>query len=83
MGSAESLQNVAKVVERVYNSDTPCVLVCSAMSGITNKLIEMGGLAQQRKEDDALKIYIQIRLKHFGLTLPLIVPSQYMRNMDS
>ncbi len=63
VGSPESLINVKKIVESKYES---CVVVVSAMNGITDSLCEMFEIALKKGEGymDLLK---KIELRHAGI----------------
>lgn len=77
MGSAESLKKVAIILKKNKDAGIQSIVTCSAMSGVTNLLIEMGHFAQIRKEDDALKLYIDIRQKHIEAAEKLGVREEF------
>jgi len=64
MGNADALTQVGQVLESNLAEGNAIIVTCSAMSGVTNMLIQTGELAEQWREDDALKLYIDIRQKH-------------------
>lgn len=77
MGSAESIKYIAQIVTKNHQEGVEIVLACSAMNSVTDMLIKMGQLAQQRKENDALKYYINIRQKHLETANALGIGEQF------
>ena len=65
VGSAQSMHQVIQLVkDALTESKKPPVVVLSAMSGITNKLIEAGEYALNKQVDKAKNIIDQIRAHH-------------------
>ncbi|MBX9571028.1 MAG: lysine-sensitive aspartokinase 3 [Candidatus Obscuribacterales bacterium] len=64
VGSAERMQEVISLVQSAQQKGRQPVVVLSAMSGITNWLIEGAELALDRKFEDAVKVLDKIRDKH-------------------
>ncbi len=63
LGNADRIRQVAGLIEK--NDD--CFVVCSAMSGVTNKLVEMAALWSIGKLDEADELLVQLR-SHFEQT---------------
>ncbi|KAA3626256.1 MAG: bifunctional aspartate kinase/homoserine dehydrogenase I, partial [Bacteroidetes bacterium] len=66
MGSTDSLQKVAAILKDNYSNGEQIVVVCSAMSQVTNKLISMGQLAEQDRLQEAMTLFNEIREKHIA-----------------
>jgi len=64
MGSADSLQKVASILKENHDKGEQLVVVCSAMSGVTNQLISMGQMAEQDRIREAMELYMDIKDKH-------------------
>ncbi len=64
VGSAERMQEVINLVQSAQQKGRQPVVVLSAMSGITNWLIEGAELALDRKLEEAVKVLDKIRDKH-------------------
>lgn len=62
MGSVESIRAVAAIIRK--QKDTTAVVV-SAMTGVTNQLLESGKLAAADKPKEFRKILIAIETRHF------------------
>ena len=77
MGSPESLQLVAGIIKEYNDKSIQLVVTCSAMSGVTNTLIEIGNLAENNQEDNSLKLYIEIRQKHLDAAEKLGIKEQF------
>jgi len=65
MGSQESLQNVCNIISKNNKQKVFQIIVCSAMSGVTNKLLEIGELALNGDLNSAKKIVKEIKSQHF------------------
>ena len=70
MGSAESIRVVAGIVRK---QKRPVAVVVSAMTGVTNQLLESGKLALTSKMKESQKILEAIRVRHFTTIEELIV----------
>lgn len=64
VANADRLKNVADIVIQEKEKHGSPVVVLSAMSGVTNMLIEGGQKAKERSLDEALAIVKEIRQKH-------------------
>jgi aspartate kinase len=64
VGSAERMQQVVDLVVRAQKDGKKPVVVLSAMSGITNLLIEAAEKAVKRDLDGALNVISKIQAKH-------------------
>ena len=51
-GSVVSIQSVISIIESNFKAQTKFAVVFSAMSGVTNQLLEAGNLASKRKNID-------------------------------
>jgi aspartate kinase len=77
MGSTDALQKVASILQENYDNGQQVVVVCSAMSGITNQLISMGNLAEQDRLQEAMKLFVVIKEKHFSTAKELNVEDSF------
>ncbi len=66
VADAERLKNVARIVNIQKEERGTPVVVLSAMSGVTNMLIDGGQKAKERKLEEALAIVEEIREKHIN-----------------
>ena len=66
MGNANALEQVSSILQRYSESGEQMLVVCSAMSGITNQLISIGQLAEKGKQHEAMSIFNAIKEKHLA-----------------
>lgn len=64
VSDADRLKNVAAIVSREREENGAPVVVLSAMSGVTNMLIEAGQKAKERSLEESLEIVAAIKEKH-------------------
>jgi len=67
MGSEDSLRQVASIIRQNYEDEQVPVIVCSAMSGVTNLLLEMGDLAEKGSMPAIDSLLKQIETKHLEM----------------
>ena len=65
-GSIVSIQSVISIIESNFKAQTKFAVVFSAMSGVTNQLLEAGNLASKRKNTDN-SIIEDIENRHFEI----------------
>ena len=65
-GSVVSIQSVISIIESNCKAQTKFAVVFSAMSGVTNQLLEAGNLASKRKNIDN-SIIEDIENRHFEI----------------
>lgn len=70
VGSVEALQNVKLIVEKEFNKDKPLVVVCSALSGITNALLSAS--EEALKQNDFSEILKTAEEKHYQIISGLL-----------
>jgi aspartokinase/homoserine dehydrogenase 1 len=70
-GSVVSIQSVISIIESNFKAQTKFAVVFSAMSGVTNQLLEAGNLASKRKNIDN-SIIEDIENRHFEIIKQLI-----------
>ena len=63
MGDAECIARTAKIIAQAAK-ENPCVVVVSAMSGVTNRLIEAAKIAEMGNAGDALAVLNELRKQH-------------------
>ena len=63
VGDASCITRTAKIIERAAK-ENPCVVVVSAMSGVTNRLIEAAKTAQAGNAAEAEAIMDALRQQH-------------------
>lgn len=61
VGSAERIKNVGKLVQ----DNIPGIVVLSAMSGTTDKLVEIGNLLNERDKEGAKEIILALEKKYY------------------
>ncbi|MBK7842027.1 MAG: aspartate kinase [Candidatus Obscuribacter sp.] len=66
VGSQERFEQVYGLIENAGKKDAPPLVVVSAMSGVTNALIEAANLAVRRNLDGALEQIEMVRQKHIS-----------------
>ncbi len=70
VGSVEALQNVRQIVEKEFKPNEPLIVVCSALSGITDALISASELALKQNDfSDILKLAEE---KHYQIISELL-----------
>src|SRR5271154_5388469 len=77
VGDASCIARAAKIIVEGHKAG-PCVAVVSAMSGVTNKLIEAARLAESGNAAGALEILDKLQAQHETALVALIldVPKQ-------
>jgi aspartate kinase len=70
VGSAESIRNVKNIIQGQKDRK---IVVVSAMSGVTNKLVELYEAARLGKSQQADGLMLELKLKHLQLIEELIV----------
>ncbi len=80
MGSVEALLKVVSIIEGNIETKIPQVVVCSAMSQVTNKLIKLGNYAELGKRKDAKKIFEDIKKQHFDTAKKLEILSEFEKS---
>lgn len=71
VGTVNSIQEVTEIISKRANKSAGLVVVFSAMSGVTNKLLEAGKTASEGKEE-YLEIIKNIEARHFEVIKNLI-----------
>lgn len=71
VGDAECIARTAKIIAQAAK-ENPCVAVVSAMSGVTNRLIEAAKTAETGNAGDALAILNELRKQHQAAIASLI-----------
>ncbi len=74
VGSKDSLANVLSIIQQNLTSHEKILVVCSAMSGVTNKLLDAGILAANG-DSTYKKLIKDIQVKHIKLIKALIKTS--------
>ncbi len=64
MGSVESLEKIHEIIQKNIQENIDQVVVCSAMSQVTNKLIKIGELAENSEIKEALALFEIIQKNH-------------------
>ncbi|MDN5201839.1 bifunctional aspartate kinase/homoserine dehydrogenase I [Fulvivirgaceae bacterium BMA10] len=71
VGSSDSIKEVAKIIADYHRKGIDMVVVCSALSGTTNKLVEAGKKAAANDES-YLEIVKSIEVNHTGVIRDLL-----------
>ncbi len=72
---AEAMSRVISIVRRQWSDhpgSLPPVVVVSAMSKVTDRLVETGRLAAERQGDQAAQILADLLARHLGVTQTLV-----------
>ena len=71
VGSVESIRRVIRIVTAHRQQETPMAVVLSAMSGVTNQLIEIGRMATDG-QPDYMDLVRRIEDRHFAVIKALV-----------
>ncbi len=77
MGSTDSLKNVVSIIQKNKEQDIEQVVVCSAMSQVTNQLLAAGDMAVAGQKAAALEIFECIKDKHFEVAKDFGVTTEF------
>ena len=72
---AEAMNRVINIVRNQWKdnpTDKPPVVVVSAMSKVTDRLVETGRLASERQSDQAAQIIADLLTRHLGVSSTLV-----------
>ena len=83
MGSAESLNQVAQIILAATKRGSRPIVVCSAMSQVTNKLIQIGTLSEQGKQTEALKVCKNIQNTHYQTAKDLGILEDFIQESEA
>lgn len=67
MGSAKAMNFIKKIIQSNLDNGEEILLTCSALSGITNTLIELGELADNADKEETINLFNQIKKIHFDI----------------
>ena len=70
VGSVEALRNVKSIIEKEFNKNEPLIVVCSALSGITNALLSAS--QEALKQNDFSEILKSAEEKHYRIISELL-----------
>lgn len=70
VGSVEALRNVKSIVEKQFSENKPLIVVCSALSGITNALLSAS--EEALKQNDFSEILKTAEEKHYQIISELL-----------
>lgn len=77
MGSAEALAQVVSIVNENVQEKKEQVIVCSAMSQVTNQLLAISELAAAGQQSAALEIYEGLKDSHFAVATHFDVADEF------
>jgi len=80
VGTAASIRNVRNIV---FGQEGTKLLVLSAMSGVTNKLVEISEKVKTGDFDSCSQIILEIKTKHYNLTDELIADHSVNNSVKS
>jgi len=80
VGNASCIARTARIVARAAK-ERPCVVVVSAMSGVTNRLIEAAKTAQAGNAAEAAAILEVMRKQHEAALTALVAREQHRRRI--
>ena len=70
VGCVEALRNVKSIIEKEFNKNEPLIIVCSALSGITNALLSAS--EEALKQNDFSEILKSAEEKHYQVISELL-----------
>ena len=86
LASPKDINNVAKTIAS-FSKDNEIVVVCSAVDGVTDDLLLISKMIEQRKKDDVTKALNKIIKKHRNLADQTIknsaIKKQLMKKLDA
>lgn len=74
--SVGSIENLIRVKEIITSDQTDKIVVCSAMSGVTDKLVELANFVQEKQTDKVTKVIANLYKKHITVVTELIKTDQ-------
>lgn len=80
MGSTAAIQQVAQIIQNYHTQNDKLVVVCSAMSGITNQLLAIGQDAEQSQLKQALQSYKDLRQRHLATARELDIETAFSQH---
>ena len=80
LASVKDIQNVAKNVNKLSN-DNQIVVVCSAIDGITDELIQISSLIERGNKKDANRILARISQKHKQFATHLVTNPKIQKSL--
>ncbi len=64
MGSPKALTQIESIFRSRIEMGEQSILVCSAMSGVTNQLFEIGKMAEKRRLSHAMELFESVKNRH-------------------
>ena len=80
LASVKNIQNVAKNVSQLSN-DNQIVVVCSAIDGTTDELIQISSLIERGNKKDANRILARISQKHKQFATHLVTNPKIQKSL--
>ena len=80
LASVKDIQNVAKSINKLSN-DNQIVVVCSAIDGITDELIQISSLIERGNKKDANRILARISQKHKQFATHLVTNPKIQKSL--
>ena len=80
LSSVKDIQNVAKTVGDLSN-DNKIVVVCSAVDGTTDELIQISEYIKKQNKKDANRILARISQKHKQFTTHLVTDPKIQKSL--
>ncbi len=82
MGNTESLEKVSNIIQENFKKNIQQVIICSAMSGVTDSLFAIGDLAEKGHLTAALKKFKIIKKRHFEVAKSFQVAETFRLSID-
>lgn len=83
MGSFNALEKVVSIIQKNLEDNIVQVITCSAMSQVTNKLIEIGNLAENGEVEKTQNLFKSIQLLHFDVAMEFGVLPDFEKNTEN
>ena len=82
LATVKDIKNVVKIVDKISKKNK-IVVVCSAVDGITDELIQISSLIQKGNKKNANRILAKISQKHKQFTTHLVTNSKILKSLSN
>ena len=82
LATVKDIKNVVKTVDKIAKKNKT-VVVCSAVDGTTDELIQIASLAEKGKKKDANRVLAKISQKHKQFAEHLITNSKILNSLKN
>ena len=82
LATVKDIKNVVKIIDKISKKNKT-VVVCSAVDGVTDELIQISSLIQKGNKKDANRILAKISQKHKQFTTHLVTNSKILNSLSN